>query len=151
MWTDPVNSKILEAIQQMWHRELGIEVSLVNQDFRVYLDNQRTLAYRISRSRWLGDYLDPSTYLDLFKSGGGNNQTGWSDPAYDRLNDAAGRTLEPERRRQLLHQAEAILLAQAPIAPLFYGTRTYLIQPYVHGWVPSLLGIHRYQYVWLEK
>ena len=48
-------------------------------------------------------------------------------------------------------QAEAILLADAPIAPLFFGTRTYLIQPYVRGWVPSLLGIHRYQYVWLEK
>jgi oligopeptide transport system substrate-binding protein len=151
MWTDPVNSKILEAIQQMWHRDLGIEVALVNQDFRVYLDNQRTLAYRISRSRWLGDYLDPSTYLDLFKTAGGNNQTGWSSPAYDRLNDEAGRTLDPGRRRQLLQQAEAILLGEAPIAPLFYGTRTFLIQPYVQGWVPSLLGIHRYQYVWLEK
>jgi len=151
MWTDPVNSKVLEAIQQMWRRELGIEVALVNQDFRVYLDNQRTLAYQISRSRWLGDYDDPSTYLDLFTTGSGNNQTGWSSPAYDQLDAEAERTLDPARRRNLLQRAEAILLAEAPIAPLFYGTRTYLIQPYVRGWVPSLLGIHRYQYVWLEK
>ena len=151
MNTDAINAKIFEAVQEMWRRELGIGVTLVNQDFRVWLDNQRTLSYQISRSRWVGDYNDPSTYLDLFKSGSGNNQTGWANAEYDRLNDQADRTLDPARRFDLLQRAEALLLDEAPIAPIYYGTRTYLIRPYVRGWVPSLLGIHRYQGVWLER
>jgi oligopeptide transport system substrate-binding protein len=151
MNNDAINAKIMEAIQQMWHRELGIDVELISQDFRVYLDNQRRLAYQISRSRWVGDYDDPSTYLYMFKSDSGNNETGWSNPEYDRLNDEADRAVDPARRYALLQQAEAILLADAPIAPIFYGTRTYLIQPYVKGWEPSLLGIHRYQYVELQQ
>src|SRR5208283_2685484 len=80
MNTDTVNTKIFEAIQEMWRRELGISVSLVSLDFRVWLDNQRSLNYQVSRSRWVGDYDDPSTYLDLFRSDSGNNQTGWADP-----------------------------------------------------------------------
>ena len=151
MNTDAINAKVYEAVQEMWRRELGIRITLVNKDFRVWLDNQRTLSYQISRSRWVGDYDDPSTFLDLFESGSGNNQTGWSNPEYDRLKHEADRTLDPGRRTQVLQKAEAILLEEAPIAPIFYGTRTYLIQPYVRGWVPSLLGIHRYQFVWLER
>ena len=151
MNSDEINTMIMEAVQQMWHRELGIDVTLANQDFRVYLDHMRTLSYQIARSRWVGDYDDPSTYLDLFKSGGGNNWTGWGNPEYDLLNNEANRTLDQTRRYALLQRAEAILLSEAPIAPVFHGSRTYLIQPYVTGWVPSLLGIHRYQYVGLAQ
>lgn len=144
---DAINTRVLEAVQQMWRRELGIDVSLVDEDFRVYVDSQRTLAYSIALSRWFADYDDPSTYLDLFRSGCGNNWTGWGDPGYDALNEKADRTMDAAGRRALLRKAEARLLDQAPIAPLFYGARTYLIRPYVEGWVPSLLGIHRYQFV----
>jgi oligopeptide transport system substrate-binding protein len=150
MNTDPINTQIMEAIQQMWSRELGIRVSLENQDFRVYLDNLEHLRYDIARSRWVGDYDDPSDYLDLFRSDSGNNQTGWAQPAYDHLLDQANQTMDPVRRYARLQQAEALLLQDAPVAPIYFGTRTYLIQPFVRGWVPSLLGIHRYQYVWLE-
>jgi oligopeptide transport system substrate-binding protein len=150
MWTDAINSKVMEAIQQMWRRELGIDVALSNEDFRVYLDNRRTLAFQISYSRWIADYDDPSTFLDEFLSDSGNNQTGWADAEFDRLDREANRTLDPVRRRAVLQQAEARLLDQAPIAPIFYGARTFLIQPYVRGWTPSLLGIHRYQFIKLE-
>ncbi len=150
MFTDAINTKVLEAIQQMWHRELGIDVTLTNQDFRVYIDNERSLAYQISLMRWIGDYDDPSTYLGLYRSDCPNNWTGWKDAAYDRMDDKADATLDPAKRRAFLQLAEARLLDQAPIAPLFHGSRTFLIQPYVQGWVPSLLGIHRYQYVHLK-
>jgi oligopeptide transport system substrate-binding protein len=150
MNTDTVNAAVFQAVQEMWRRELGIRVELANEDFRVWLSNQQTGSYQVSRSRWVGDYVDPSSYLDLFLSDSGNNMTGWASPEYDRLNRAADQALDPARRAALLQQAEALLLREAPIAPLFYGARTYLIQPCVHGWVPSLLGIHRYQYVWLE-
>lgn len=150
MNTDAVNSKVLEAIQAMWRRELGIEITLSNADFRVYLDNMRTLSYDLSRARWVGDYNDPNTYLDMFVTNGGNNQTGWSNAEYDRLIAEAGRTADPAARFELFQRAEALLLDEAPVAPVFFGARTYLIHPSVQGWVPSLLGIHRYQTIRLQ-
>ncbi len=145
MNTDDVNVRILSAIQAMWKRELGIDVGLVNQDFRVYLDTMKGLRYDIARARWIGDYDDPNTYLDMFVSGGGNNQTGWSSPDYDRLIARAASTTDPVARFALFHEAEALLLAEAPIAPVVFGARVHLVHPDVHGWQPSLLGVRRYQ------
>lgn len=148
--SDAINQKVMEALQEMWRKELGVTVQLANKEYRVYLDNQRTLGYQISRSRWVGDYNDPNTYIDMFVTNGGNNQTGWSNAEYDRLIDEAGRTLDKAKRYDVLQRAEALLLDDAVIAPIFFGTRVFLIHPSVKGWVPSLLGIHRYQKVWLE-
>jgi len=89
MNTDAINTKIFEAIQEMWRNNLGIKINLANLDFRIWLDNQRTLNYQISRSRWVGDFDDPSTYIDLFLSDSGNNRTGWVDPEFDKLDKAA--------------------------------------------------------------
>jgi oligopeptide transport system substrate-binding protein len=145
MNSDPVNTKVFEAIQQMWRRELGVECSLSNQDFRVYLTTMQSLDFDVLRSRWVGDFNDPATFTDLFTSTSGNNNTGWKNAGYDRLIATAARELDTAKRFELLRQAEAIVIAEAPVAPVFYGTRTYLISPEVHGWVPALLGVHRYQ------
>jgi oligopeptide transport system substrate-binding protein len=150
MNTDPINMVVFEAIQQMWRKELNIEVSLTQMEFRVYLDNMHRLAYQMTRSRWVGDYNDPSTFSDLFLSSSGNNDTGWKSPEYDALVAQAGHESDTARRFELLQKAEALLLDEAPVAPIFFGTRTYLINPHVKGWVPSLLGIHRYQTISLE-
>ncbi|MDF3059185.1 MAG: transporter substrate-binding protein [Rariglobus sp.] len=150
MNADPVNTKVFEAIQQMWRRELGIECTLATMDNRVYLDSMQTLAFDVLRSRWVGDFNDPATFTDLFTSASGNNNTGWKNPAYDRLIASAARELDTPRRFDLLRQAEALVLDEAPVAPVFFGTRTYLIHPDVKGWTPSLLGIHRYQTIRLE-
>lgn len=150
MNTDPANMLIFEAVQQMWRKELGIEVNLAQLENRVYLDNQHSLAFEINRSRWVADYNDPSTFTDLFLSNSGNNDTGWKNPEYDRLVDEASREPDRAKRFELLGRAETLLLDEAPIAPIYFGTRTFLIRPEVKGWVPSLLGIHRYQTVWLE-
>ncbi|HTQ30629.1 MAG TPA: peptide ABC transporter substrate-binding protein [Opitutaceae bacterium] len=142
---------ILEAIQEKWRRELGINVQIASLEQKTWLANWQTLSFQVSSARWVGDYDDPTTFLYMFKSDSGNNETGWANPDYDRLNDEADRARDPARRNALLQQAEALLLDQAPIAPVYYGTRTYLIQPAVKGWAPSLLGIHRYQFIDLEK
>ena len=73
--------------------------------------------------------------------------TGWVDPQFDLLDKKANETLDPKTRFSLLQEAESRLLKEAPIAPIFYGTKTYLISPAVHNWESSLLGIHRYQFV----
>jgi oligopeptide transport system substrate-binding protein len=145
-----IEPKAVEAIQEMWRRELGIDVALAQLEYRVQIDNQHLLAFQISASRWIGDYNDPSTFTDLMTSQSGNNDTSWKNPAYDKLVDAAGREREEAKRYALLQQAEKLLLDEAPIAPIFFGTRTYLIRPEVKGWVPTLLGLHRYQTLSLE-
>ena len=144
---DDLHRSVLEAIQQMWRRELGINVVLAPLEQKTWIANQQAMTYQICSSRWAGDYLDPNTFLDLWVTNGGNNQTGWSNPGYDRLIAEAAHTLDTVRRQALQQQAEALLLDEVPIVPLFHGARIYLIHPAVRNWQPTLLGLHRYQYV----
>jgi oligopeptide transport system substrate-binding protein len=146
-----LNQRLLEAVQQMWRRELGIEVALANKEQRVWLNDERQLNYDISYAHWIGDYVDPSTYLELFTADGGNNSTGWASPGYDRLVRAAGAEQDPPRRNELYQQAEAILMDETPVVPVFFGTRVFLCHPAVKNWQPALLGIHQYKNVYLEK
>jgi len=146
---DDLHRRVLEAIQQMWRRELGINVLIAPLEQKTWIANQQAMTYQICSSRWAGDYLDPNTFLDLWVTNGGNNQTGWSRPEYDRLIAEAARTLDTARRQALQQQAEALLLDEVPIVPLFHGARVCLIHPAVRNWQPTLLGLHRYQYVGL--
>ena len=140
-----------EAVQEMWRRELGLDVRLVNQEFKVVLTERRAGHYQILLSDWVGDYLDPSTFLDLWRSDSGNNHTGWADAGYDALLSAAAHNPDPVARLAQLRRAEALVLAAAPIIPVYYNTHVFLIQPSVHGWHPTLLDHHPYKDVWLEE
>jgi oligopeptide transport system substrate-binding protein len=141
---------IAEAVQQMWKKNLNIDVDLENQEWKVYIDNQRTLNYQIGRYAWIGDYVDPNSFLDMFISGGGNNQTGWSNKDYDRYIAEAGQTADPQKRNEAFQKAEAILLDEAPMVPIYHYTHPYLIQPSLQGWYPTLIDRHPYKYVWLK-
>ncbi|GAB5562055.1 MAG: peptide ABC transporter substrate-binding protein [Synoicihabitans sp.] len=145
-----INQSILEAVQQMWRAELGINVSIAMKEQRVWLDDETNLAYDISNARWIGDYVEPYTFLELFYSFSGNNNTGWANPDYDDVLKSAAALSDESTRYQEYQKAEAILLADAPIAPIYHGTQAYLIRPEVKGWPPALLGFHRYQNVRLE-
>ncbi len=150
-FTSDLNQKVLEALQQMWRRELGITIALAPKEKNVWIADERRLAYQLSLARWIGDYADPVAFLELFRTAGGNNATGWSDAEYDRLVQAAAAESAPTRRNALFREAEERLLAALPIAPLYHGTRAYLADPAVRGWEPALLGFRRYQHVWLEN
>jgi oligopeptide transport system substrate-binding protein len=145
-----LNQRLLEAVQQMWRRELGIAVSLANKEQRVWLSDERLRNYDLSYAHWIGDYVDPSTYLELFTTDSGNNSTGWSSPEYDHLIAAASSALDSAKRSELYQQSEALLLNEAPIAPIFFGTRVFLCHPAVRNWRPALLGLHQYKDVYLE-
>ncbi len=148
--TSEAHRKIAEAIQELWRRELGIKVGIYNQEWKVYLDNQINLNYDISRAGWIGDYVHPSTFIDMFTTGNGNNNTGWSNPQYDALVNRARRATSEEQRLDLLHQAEEVLLQDMPIIPIYWYTRTYLKDPRVQGWYPTLTDNHPYKHVWLK-
>jgi oligopeptide transport system substrate-binding protein len=141
----------MEAVQEMWRSELGVRVTLATLEQKTWLQNQQTLNYSVSTAGWAGDFMDPVTFLDLFVTGGGNNWTGWGDGAYDRMIAAAAEAREPPARMEAFQGAEAYLLEEGPVAPLYFGAHSYLIQPYVKGWTPALLGFHRYAYVRLEQ
>jgi oligopeptide transport system substrate-binding protein len=142
-------SQMPEAMQQMWKVNLGIDIAIVLQEGRVLFDSLRTHAFDMAPAGWVGDYLDPSSFLDLFRTGNGNNHTGWNSPAYDRLVDEALRAGDDAVRYPLYHQAEALLMKDMPIAPLIYGRRNYLIRPSVHGWEPNVLDLHPFKGVYL--
>ena len=139
--------RIAEAIQQMWKDNLGVEARLVNEEWKVYLESMHSLNYGVARGGWVGDYVDPNTFLDCWLTGGGNNDTGWSNANFDRLLKEAAAAIDPARRFELFHQAEAILLDELPIIPLYYYTRVFLQHPSVQGWYPTLNDNHPYKYV----
>ena len=116
-----VHGKIGVELQEMWGTHLGIKVELRQMEKQVQLKAMRTLAYDVGRSTWIGDYNDPNTFLDLFRSNNGNNRTGWKNDRYDALMDAAAAQPDLARRAGLLRDAETILVRdEAPIAPLYF-------------------------------
>ncbi len=141
---------IAEAIQEMWRRDLGIKIAVANMEQKTLLAQRRTLDYQILRSDWVGDYLDPSTFLNVFTGNSGNNHTGWNNPEYDHLLYQSDRTANTATRYDLMHRAEKILLHEAPIIPIYYYTTVRLVHPAVRGWHPTLLDHHPYKHVWLE-
>jgi oligopeptide transport system substrate-binding protein len=149
--TSEAHRTVAEAIQQMWKTKLGIDARLANQEWKVYLDSQRSLNYQVCRGSWIGDYVDPNTFLDMWLTGGGNNETGWSNPEYDRLIAQAAATVDPQQRLEVFQKAEAILMDEMPEIPIYFYTRVCLQRPEVKGWYPTLLDNHNYKFVYLES
>ncbi len=141
---------LAEALQQMWKKELGIEIGLYNQEAKVWNDTMREKNYDIARYAWIGDYLDPSTFLDLLTSENGNNQTNWANPEYDALVEQSRTAIDKEARFDLYRQAEAILMEESPIVPLYYYTNNQLQVPELKGFEGNLLDIHPFNRVYLE-
>lgn len=148
--TNEGHRQIAEAIQQMWKRNLGVDIGLYNQEAKVWNDSMRTLNYQIARFAWVGDYLDPSTFLDLMGSDNGNNQTGWKNAEYDKLLAAANATADKAKRYEYYQRCEEILAQEAPIAPLYFYARNNLRRPEVKGWYGNLLDDHPLKGVYLE-
>lgn len=148
--TSEAHRTLAEAIQQMWRSALNIEINLVNQEWKVYLDSMKRQDYDIARASWIGDYNDPNTFLDMFVTDGGNNRTGWSNQHYDELIARTGEAQSPPARYELFQEAEAILLGEMPIIPVYFYVRAMLIRQSVQGWYPTLLDHHPYKYVRLE-
>ncbi|TCL68495.1 oligopeptide transport system substrate-binding protein [Hydrogenispora ethanolica] len=139
--TSEQHKQVAEAIQEMWKKNLGINITLTNQEWKVYLDNQQNLNYTVCRAGWLGDYVDPMTFMDMFVTNGGNNQTGWSNAQYDKLIDIAKSTGDQKARMKAMHDAEKILMDEMPIMPIYFYTNPTLMKSYVKGVNQSALGM----------
>jgi len=131
-----------EAVAAQWRDRLGLRPRLVNQAWKVYLDSTRQLAYDASWGAWTADYLDATSFLDCFKSGVGNNRTGWSSARYDALLVQASGQQDPLARAALLAQAEAVLLDELPIAPVYQRICLNLVSGRVQGFHDNVLDLH---------
>ncbi len=148
--TSESHRSVAEAVQEMWRRELGLDVQLVNQEFRSILEGRRMGQFQLLRSVWIGDYVDPMTFLGIWTGSSGNNYTGWRNTAYDQLIFQAGHYAESSQRDEFFQRAEALLLEESPLIPLYHYTHVFLIHPSVQGWHPTLLDHHPYKHVRLE-
>jgi len=138
---------VAEAAQAMWRRHLGISIGILQQEFNVYNKAQTLGEYDIAFAGWNADYYDPITFIDMFITGGGNNRTGWSSAAYDKLVSDAQQCADGTQRFRILREAETVLLRDAPVLPLYYGVRTRLIHPAVQEWQPRLLDNRLWKYM----
>ena len=148
--TSESHRAIAEAVQAMWKQHLNIPAGVLNQDWGVYLESQRKFDYHLARFAWVGDYLDPSTFLTIWQSGDGNNNTGWSNQRYDELISQSFREGDAARRLAILNEAETLLLNEVPMLPVYWYTHSYLKRPEVKGLLPSLLEHRSYKAVRLE-
>lgn len=148
--TSQNHKQVAEALQQMWRINLGVEVTLRNEEWKVYLDSQDTLNYSMSRSGWIADYVDPHTFLEILVTGGGNNDTGWSNAEYDGLRTQALQAKSEAARFAIYERMEQILVDELPMLPIYHYTRVYLLDPSVKGFYPTLQDNHPYKYIWLE-
>lgn len=126
-----------EVLQEMWRRELGIDVNILNKEWQVLIAEMDAGNFDIFLLSWIGDYLDPATFLKIMRTGDGNNRTGYANPEYDALISEANRKADLSERYALLARAETLLLRDLPIIPLSWARNMYLLHESVNGWAAS--------------
>ncbi len=150
--TSENHRKIAIAIAAMWKQTLGVRTRLVNEEFRVFLQNraQRRVTQAF-RAGWIGDYMDAFTFLELFHSGHGRNDAGYNNPRYDRLLERIASERIPARRRNLMVEAERMLLEDQVVLPVFIYMTRRLIDPRLQGWEENIMDYHLTRYMYLVR
>lgn len=131
--TSTIHKIIAEAIQEMWRKNLGIECKLQNVEQQVKMERMRKGDYQLVRDGWLGDYIDPMTFIELFTSESTQNFSGWSNEEFDKFARYAQNSINQEMRMKAMHQAEQIIMDHMPILPIYFYTKSYALKPRVKG------------------
>jgi oligopeptide transport system substrate-binding protein len=149
--TNDGHRAIAESIQQMWRVNLGVNITLQNEEWKVFQDTCITGNYQIARAGWGADYDDPHTFLSMWRTDDGNNQTGFSNADYDRILGGALASPTETARMEAYQQLEEILAREVPIMPIYFYTRVYAIRPYVKNWVPNPLDLRGWKWIDLDR
>jgi len=139
-----------EAVQAMWRTNLGIDITLHNQEWKVCIDSQTSHNFQITRWSWGADYVDPNAFLEIWTTDSGNNNGLWSNAEYDRLFQSSLAAKNEAERYQIYQKLDAILVDECPAIPIYYYTRPHAMNPKVKGFYPTLLDNHPYKYIWIE-
>ena len=149
--TSEGHKKVAEALQGMWKNHLGAEIQLLNMEWKVFLSTIEKRDFSLARAGWIGDYVDANTFLHMWRTGDGHNNTGWSNARYDELLELAAKESESEKRFSYFEECEKLLSEHAPILPIYFYVHVTLRSPTVKGWHPTLLDHHPYKYVRLQN
>jgi len=140
--TNENHKRIAVAIASMWKQVLGVEASLVNQEWKVFLDTRNRGETQVFRSGWIGDYNDAFTFSELLHSQNQMNNSFYASDQYDALLDRASAEPDIEKRRALLEQAERVLLDDLPIIPIYVYVSKHLVKPWVDGFTANIMDHH---------
>ena len=146
------NKSTAEFVQAQWKQNLGITVPLKNMEFKTFLPLLNRVDYEgFGRRGWVGDYMDPYTFLYLFYSPQNSGATGWWDPKYDRMLDEANNTVDPQLRYEKLAAAELYMMQKQIVVPLGVPGTSWLKKPYVKGLYPNPGTLHPWKFVYIER
>lgn len=149
--TSDNNKSIAEFVQAQFKQNLGITLQLKNQEWKTFLNTRKNLEYNgIARAGWIGDYMDPLSFLKLFYGKNNDSSTGWHDPKYDKLLDDANRQADPAKRFEMMAQAEFLVMQQQPVLPWQTQKTNFIKKPYVKGLYPNPGTLHAWKFVYLE-
>jgi oligopeptide transport system substrate-binding protein len=146
------NKAVAEFVQAQWKQNLGITVPLKNMEFRTFLPLLNKVDYEgFARRGWVGDYMDPYTFLSLYYSEANEGATGWWDPKFDKLLDDANNTVDPQKRFEILAQAEFYIMQQQIIIPLGTNTTSWMKKPYIKGFYPNPGTLEPWKFAYIER
>ncbi|KYH35997.1 oligopeptide-binding protein OppA precursor [Clostridium tepidiprofundi DSM 19306] len=149
--TNQGHQNIAMAVQDMWRKNLGINVELQNQEWKVFQVTRTNKDYEIARHGWIGDYVDPMTFLDMWTTTSGQNDAGWSNSKYDELIKKAKMDSKQANRMKYMHEAEDILIDEMPVIPIYYYTNVVCIKDYVKNVHKSPLGMVYFDDTYIAK
>jgi len=132
--TNESHKKIAIAASSMWKKNIGVDAQLTSKEWKTLLQDMNTGAFEVVRYGWYADYNDVSSFLDLFKTGGTMNRSGYNNPTYNRLLDKAADTADKTQRDAYYQQALSILATDAPAIPIYQNVSVGLVKPYVGGY-----------------
>lgn len=138
--TNEAHKAIAEAVQEMWKKNLGIEIQLNNQEWKVFQETREKGDFEIARDGWIADYADPMTFLDMHISASGNNHSQFKNPEYDKLITDSKSTLDAKKRYELMHKAEDTILDNSIVAPIYYYTNPEILRAEIKDVNYSPLG-----------
>ena len=147
--TDTDNRRTYEAVAAMWRSNLGAEVSTYNEEFRVQINERHLKKLPLFHYAWIGDYPDPYTFLQLFRTGFGYNDGGYSNPRYDELLARSGLESDAGARLALLAEAETLLNDDIACIPIYYYASRHLIKAYLRGWTSNIQDRNLSQYMYV--
>ena len=150
--TSESHQKIAIAVASMWKKNLGVDVTLENQEWKTYIDSRNSGNFDVIRASWVGDYNEPSTFLNLLTSGNSSNIARFNNADYDAVVAKASRETSEQARNSDYNRAEQILAEQAPIAPIYQYTNGRLIKPWVKGYpITNPEDVAYSRELWIEK
>ena len=148
---DPgIHVKIFEAVQQMWKENLGIDVTLTQEEWAVFLQTRYDRNITMARGGWNGDFDDPVNFMTLCISYSPNNYSVYSNKAYDDMINQVMLSGDQKFRMETMHKAEEMLMKEEAIIPIYYYTEPLLVSPKLKDVYYDSLGFHRFHRCYLE-